>query len=67
MKFQLLLENDSLIFFSFAAVTNAASLMGCSSQELMATISTHRIQAGKDTITKRLTLRQVCLLLEQFK
>jgi len=42
-----------------AAVTNAAVLMGCSSQELMAALSTHKIQAGKDTITKTLTLRQV--------
>ncbi|XP_022632669.1 myosin-2 isoform X4 [Vigna radiata var. radiata] len=40
------------------AVTNAAVLMGCSSQELMAVLSTHKIQAGKDTITKKLTLRQ---------
>nr|KYP58834.1 Myosin-J heavy chain [Cajanus cajan] len=40
------------------AVTNAALLMGCSSQELMEALSTHKIQAGKDTITKTLTLRQ---------
>ncbi|XP_047182056.1 myosin-2-like isoform X1 [Vigna umbellata] len=40
------------------AVTNAAVLMGCSSQELMTVLSTHKIQAGKDTITKKLTLRQ---------
>ncbi|RZB77043.1 myosin-2-like isoform X2 [Glycine soja] len=40
------------------AVTNAALLMGCSSHELMEALSTHKIQAGKDTITKTLTLRQ---------
>ncbi|KAJ7948588.1 myosin 2 [Quillaja saponaria] len=40
------------------AVTNAARLMGCSSQELMLALSTHKIQAGKDTIAKRLTLGQ---------
>ncbi|XP_027929461.1 myosin-2-like isoform X2 [Vigna unguiculata] len=40
------------------AVTNASVLMGCSSQELMAVLSTHKIQAGKDTITKKLTSRQ---------
>ncbi|KAJ1381655.1 P-loop containing nucleoside triphosphate hydrolase [Sesbania bispinosa] len=40
------------------AVTSAALLMGCSSQELMTALSTHKIQAGKDTITKRLTLQQ---------
>ncbi|KAH1218503.1 Myosin-2 [Glycine max] len=40
------------------AVTNAALLMGCSSHELMEALSTRKIQAGKDTITKTLTLRQ---------
>ncbi|KAK7401855.1 hypothetical protein VNO78_13680 [Psophocarpus tetragonolobus] len=40
------------------AVTTAAFLMGCSSKELMEALSTHKIQAGRDTITKRLTLRQ---------
>ncbi|KAK7335378.1 hypothetical protein VNO80_27178 [Phaseolus coccineus] len=40
------------------AVTNAAVLMGCRPQELMAALSTHKIQAGKDTITKTLTMRQ---------
>uniref|UniRef100_K7LWB7 Myosin motor domain-containing protein n=1 Tax=Glycine max TaxID=3847 RepID=K7LWB7_SOYBN len=40
------------------SVTNAALLMGCSSHELMEALSTHKIQAGKDTITKTLTLRQ---------
>lgn len=40
------------------AVTSAALLMGCSSRDLMAALSTHKIQAGKDTITKTLTLRQ---------
>ncbi|KAH1218504.1 Myosin-2 [Glycine max] len=40
------------------SVTNAALLMGCSSHELMEALSTRKIQAGKDTITKTLTLRQ---------
>ncbi|CAK8535181.1 unnamed protein product [Lathyrus sativus] len=40
------------------AVSNAASLMGVSSQELITVLSTRKIQAGKDTITKPLTLRQ---------
>ncbi|XP_019443992.1 PREDICTED: myosin-2-like isoform X2 [Lupinus angustifolius] len=40
------------------AVTTAALLMGCSSQELMTALSTRKIQAGKDTIAKMLTLRQ---------
>ncbi|KAF1866956.1 hypothetical protein Lal_00018342 [Lupinus albus] len=40
------------------AVTTAALLMGCSSEELMTALSTRKIQAGKDTIAKMLTLRQ---------
>jgi len=43
-----------------AALTTAASLMGCSEQEMMLALSTHKIQAGKDSIAKRLTLQQVC-------
>ncbi|KAK7244386.1 hypothetical protein RIF29_39207 [Crotalaria pallida] len=40
------------------AVTTVALLMGCSSQELMTALSSRKIQAGKDTIAKTLTLRQ---------
>ncbi|KAL4293442.1 hypothetical protein AHAS_Ahas18G0128500 [Arachis hypogaea] len=40
------------------AATIAATLMQCSLKELMVTLSTHKIKAGKDTITKKLTLRQ---------
>ncbi|KAL6999435.1 hypothetical protein U1Q18_000597 [Sarracenia purpurea var. burkii] len=40
------------------AVTSAASLMGCSTQELMLALSSHRIQAGKDSVIKKLTLQQ---------
>ncbi|KAI9093230.1 hypothetical protein K1719_027244 [Acacia pycnantha] len=40
------------------AVTNAALLMGCSSQDLMVTLSTRKIRAGKDNIAKKLTLWQ---------
>ncbi|XP_057453771.1 myosin-2-like [Lotus japonicus] len=40
------------------AVTSAALLMGCSSQELMAALSTCKIQSDKDTIAKSLTLSQ---------
>jgi hypothetical protein len=38
-------------------------LMGCSSQELITALSTHKIQPGEDTVAKSLTLLQVCLLL----
>ncbi|XP_061367190.1 myosin-2-like isoform X2 [Gastrolobium bilobum] len=40
------------------AVTSASQLMGCSSQELLAALTTHKIQSDKDIIAKRLTLRQ---------
>ncbi|WJX73410.1 Myosin-2, variant 3 [Trifolium repens] len=52
-------DNDNHIeVVNDEAVTSAASLMGCSPQGLMTVLSTHKIQAGKDTITKTLTLRQ---------
>ncbi|KAL2327728.1 hypothetical protein Fmac_021155 [Flemingia macrophylla] len=44
--------------YAVFSVTNAAKLMGCSSQELMAALSMHKIQSDQDTITKNLTLRQ---------
>ncbi|XP_010438625.1 PREDICTED: myosin-4-like [Camelina sativa] len=40
------------------AVTNVAMLMGCNSKELMVVLSTCKLQAGRDCIAKRLTLRQ---------
>ncbi|XP_018471057.1 myosin-2 [Raphanus sativus] len=40
------------------AVTNAAMLMGCNSDELMVVLSTLKLQAGTDCIAKKLTLRQ---------
>ncbi|CAH2077785.1 unnamed protein product [Thlaspi arvense] len=40
------------------AVTNVAMSMGCNSQELMVVLSTCKLQAGRDCIAKRLTLRQ---------
>lgn len=47
--------------FLLAAVTSAARLMGCTTQRLMSALSTHKIQAGKDNVAKKLTLQQVCL------
>ncbi|CAI9760466.1 unnamed protein product [Fraxinus pennsylvanica] len=40
------------------AVSNTASLLGCSTEDLMLTLSTSRIQAGKDKVAKGLTLQQ---------
>lgn len=48
--------------FLLAAVSSAARLMGCTIQRLMSALSTHRIQAGKDSVAKKLTLQQVCFM-----
>ncbi|KAL3647048.1 hypothetical protein CASFOL_008016 [Castilleja foliolosa] len=40
------------------AVTNAAFLLGCATQDLVLALSIHSIQAGKDKVAKRLTLQQ---------
>ncbi|KAJ0246210.1 Myosin-2 [Hirschfeldia incana] len=40
------------------AVTNAAMLMGCNSEELKVVLSNRKIQAGTDCIAEKLTLRQ---------
>lgn len=40
------------------ALTAAASLMGCTEQDLMLVLSTRKIEAGKDKIAKSLTLQQ---------
>lgn len=54
---------DLVVFpFYVAAVTNASGLIGCKAQDLMLTISTWQIQAGKDRVAKRLTLQQVCTM-----
>ncbi|XP_042060581.1 myosin-2-like isoform X2 [Salvia splendens] len=49
------------------AVTNAAGLMGCSEQDLILTMSTRRVRAGKDEVTKSLTLEQMNLSLSMGK
>ncbi|PKI51158.1 hypothetical protein CRG98_028445 [Punica granatum] len=40
------------------SVTIAASLMGCRAEDLMLALSTRKIVAGKDSISKKLTLQQ---------
>ncbi|TYI96470.1 hypothetical protein E1A91_D01G075300v1 [Gossypium mustelinum] len=40
------------------ALTSAARLMGCTPNELNQALSTHRVQAGKDSFAKKLTLQQ---------
>lgn len=46
--------------FDIAAVTNAASLIGCTVNDLILALSTCQIRAGKDKIAKSLTVEQVC-------
>ncbi|XP_019251724.1 PREDICTED: myosin-2-like isoform X3 [Nicotiana attenuata] len=40
------------------AVINAASLLGCSANDLMLALSTRRMQTGKDKVVKSLTMQQ---------
>ncbi|XP_073025671.1 myosin-2-like [Primulina eburnea] len=55
----LVIDNDNHIeVIADEAVTSAASLMGCSTQDLLQAMSTRYIQAGKDKVSKRLTLQQ---------
>jgi hypothetical protein len=49
--------------FLLAAVNSAARLLNCSAQDLMLALSSHKIQAGKDSIAKKLTMQQACLVL----
>lgn len=42
-----------------AAVTIVAGLMGFCSEDLILSLSTRKIQAGNDEVSKRLTLQQV--------
>ncbi|KAI3457512.1 hypothetical protein Pfo_014175 [Paulownia fortunei] len=55
----LVIDNENHIeVVADEAVTNAAGLIGCGTQDLMLALSTHSIQAGKDKVAKRLTLQQ---------
>ncbi|XP_057790720.1 myosin-2-like [Salvia miltiorrhiza] len=55
----LVIDNQKHIeVVSDEAVTNAAGLIGCSEQDLILTLSTRRVRAGKDEVTKSLTLDQ---------
>ncbi|KAK6132735.1 hypothetical protein DH2020_033540 [Rehmannia glutinosa] len=51
-------DEVSMISPLSTAVTNAASLIGCSEQDLMLALSTRKVKAGKDEVTKTLTLQQ---------
>ncbi|KAI9070663.1 hypothetical protein K1719_047376 [Acacia pycnantha] len=57
VSFQISDNENHVVVVDDEAVTIAAMLMGCSSQELIVTLS--KVQAGKDTIAKSLILKQV--------
>ncbi|XP_027170682.1 myosin-2 isoform X1 [Coffea eugenioides] len=58
ISFQVIDNENHIEVVDNEAVTNAASLIGCNAQDLMLTLSTRKIQAGKDSVAKRLTLQQ---------
>ncbi|CAL5341893.1 unnamed protein product [Camellia sinensis] len=58
ISFQVIDNENHVEVVADEAVTSAARLIGCSTQDLMLALSTHRIQAGKDTVSKKLTLQQ---------
>ncbi|KAG6634503.1 myosin-2-like [Carya illinoinensis] len=58
ISFQVIDNENYVEVLADEAVRNAAGLMGCSSQELILALSTHKIQAGRDTIAKGLKLQQ---------
>ncbi|XP_048441531.1 myosin-2 isoform X2 [Pyrus x bretschneideri] len=58
ISFQSIDNENHVEVLADEAVTIAAMLMGCNSQELMLSLSTPEIHGSKDSIVKRLTLRQ---------
>ncbi|KAK6229517.1 hypothetical protein SCA6_018468 [Theobroma cacao] len=58
ISFQVIDNENHVEALADEALTSAAKLMGCAPHELMQALSTHRMQAGKDSIAKKLTLRE---------
>ncbi|KAL3850779.1 hypothetical protein ACJIZ3_012661 [Penstemon smallii] len=55
----LVIDNENHIeVVADEAVINAAGLIGCDTEDLMLALSTRKIQAGKDHVSKSLTLQQ---------
>lgn len=63
---KILVKRIHEILLLFAAVTSAALLMDCSSQDLMSALSSQKIQSDQDIVSKSLTLLQVSLLFKHF-
>ncbi|XP_063946435.1 myosin-2 [Daucus carota subsp. sativus] len=52
-------ENENYVeVLSDEACKMVASLLGCSLEDLILALSTHKIRAGKETVAKKLTLQQ---------
>ncbi|KAB2032803.1 hypothetical protein ES319_D05G402800v1 [Gossypium barbadense] len=58
ISFQVIDKENHVEALADEALTSVATLIGCAPHELMQAISTHRIQVGKDSIAKKLTLQQ---------
>ncbi|XP_028807595.1 myosin-2 isoform X2 [Neltuma alba] len=58
VSFQISDNENHVVVVDDEAVTSAAMLIGCSSQELMVTLSVCKVQDGKDTIARSSTLKQ---------
>ncbi|KAL8167339.1 hypothetical protein V2J09_008838 [Rumex salicifolius] len=58
IKFEVVDSENHVEVVEDEAVTYAAKLMGCCVQDLMRVLSTCSINAGKDSIVKKLTLQQ---------
>ncbi|XP_028061806.1 myosin-2 isoform X2 [Camellia sinensis] len=58
ISFQVIDNENHVEVVADEAVTSAARLMGCSTEDLMLALSTHRIKAGKDIFSKKLTLQK---------
>ncbi|XP_045805030.1 myosin-2-like [Trifolium pratense] len=58
ISFKVIDSGNHIEVMSDEAVSSAAMLMGCSSQELIMALSTHKIQPGEDTVATSLTLLQ---------
>uniref|UniRef100_A0A3Q7IBG5 Myosin motor domain-containing protein n=1 Tax=Solanum lycopersicum TaxID=4081 RepID=A0A3Q7IBG5_SOLLC len=58
ITFQAIGNGNNVEVVQCEAVINAASLMGCSANDLMLALSTRKVQTGKDKVVKSLTMQQ---------
>ncbi|KAH8518531.1 hypothetical protein H0E87_000396 [Populus deltoides] len=58
ISFQVIDNENHVEALADEAVNSAARLLNCSAQDLMLALSSRKIQAGKDSIAKKLTMQQ---------